>query len=806
MAKRSKAGPALIVSSMPNARLPRACLPAVRRPVDKVSYGGQGSSVGQAKISWSVKLVLGWVVGAAIIAAAGSTTAVTSLGGNSAGVATIPFGVSAGPADGQGIENLTIFNGLYPRVFFFRQAEGQAAQKSLSYEQWEKTFERLMGIEGKVLDEEVLGRSVRNIDFFTRFKQRHPAQLVLLHFNGNARDPRYEAGRFFAGHWIYFNGAKILSDVPAEQGQTNIHVDNPNLFKLNMGRYLDRNDDIGLCMLDADGKPDWHRSEQVQLVSIDYGKKTIRVRRGCYGTNPNAFPAGGGYAAAHVTEGPWGEKNNLLWYYNYSTCCPRDANGHNCADILVEHLAELFAPEGLLAAFDGLEFDVLKFRCGGGLKGRGADCDADGKADAGFYGGINAYGIGVVEFCRQLREWLGEDRLILADGASANNQRAFGILNGIESEGWPNLSDYQIHDWSGGLNRHFFWDKNARPPVFNYINHKFNMPTGKPGVVKQADVPFNIHRLVFAVGVFTNSAICYSYPPANDPGGLFGIWDEFRMGTAECLGWLGKPLGPAVRIATLQPDLLEGKGSPIDRDLMVRFNGTDVRFEREQSSLKVTAVDSKALEIRFRLNNVPCSGPDLFVLVTVRADSMQGYPSEVARLMYVAAGLQGQQVSENHALIGGFDKNLPYANLGPPISVQLVRGFMTWVNGSDFDSGFYFYDIGSNAVDLEFVVEGSEPVWISRIQAYSHPDVMYREFEHGLVVANPSPRPYVFDLDKLFPGQTFKRIQGSSTQDTVANNGLAVEGKLSLGPKEGLFLIRDCSIEKTIGHLDRKKP
>jgi hypothetical protein len=477
--------------------------------------------------------------------------------------------------------------------------------------------------------------------------------------------------------------------------------------------------------------------------------------------------------------GPWGEKNNLLWYYNYSTFCPRDANGRNCADILVEHLAGLFAPDGVLAAFDGLEFDVLKFRCGGGLKGRGADCDADGKADAGFYGGINAYGIGVVEFCRQLRQWLGEDRLILADGASENNQRAFGILNGIESEGWPHLSDYQIHDWSGGLNRHFFWDKNARPPVFNYINHKFNMPTDKPGVVKQADVPFNIHRLVFAVGVFTNSAICYSYPPRDDPNSLLGVWDEFRMGTAECLGWLGKPLGPAVRIAPRQPDLLEGKGSPIDRDLLNRFSGAAVRFEREQSGLKVTAVDSKASEIRFRLINVPCSGPDLFVLATVRADSMQGYPSEVARLMYVATGLQGQQVNENNR-------------------------FMTWINGSDFDSGFYFSDIGSNQVDLEFVVEGSEPIWISRIQAYFHPDVMYREFEHGLVVANPSPRPYVFDLDKLFLGHTFKRIQGSITQDTVANDGLAVEGKLSLGPKEGLFLIRDCSVKKTIGHFDGK--
>jgi len=183
-------------------------------------------------------------------------------------VSTISFLVCSANPDPDPAK-LKILDNEYPRVFFFRQSEGVAAQKNVSYEDWEKTFERLMGIEGKVLDEEIIGRSIRNIDFFTRFKERHSEQLVLLHFNGNARDPLYESDRFFAGHWLYFNGAKILSDVPAEQGETDIHVENPNLFKVNMGRYRDRNEDIGLCMLDADGKPNWNQSEQVQLISID---------------------------------------------------------------------------------------------------------------------------------------------------------------------------------------------------------------------------------------------------------------------------------------------------------------------------------------------------------------------------------------------------------------------------------------------------------------------------------------------------------------------------------------------------------
>jgi hypothetical protein len=74
--------------------------------------------------------------------------------------------------------------------------------------------------------------------------------------------------------------------------------------------------------------------------------------------------------------------------------------------------------------------------------------------------------------------------------------------------------------------------------------------------------------------------------------------------------------------------------------------------------------------------------------------------------------------------------------------------------------------------------------------AYAHPDVIYREFENGLVLANPAPHPYTFELDKLFPGQRFRRLQASSTQDTISNDGSIVSDRLTLEPKEGLFLTK----------------
>ncbi|MBN1421540.1 MAG: hypothetical protein JXP34_22395 [Planctomycetes bacterium] len=632
------------------------------------------------------------------------------------------------------LDRLRILRAGYPRAFFFRSAEAVARDPKVSYEAYRETFSRLMGIEGKVLDEEIPGTSARNIDIFTRFKREHPEQLVLLHFNGNARDPRFDGGEFFAGHWLYYNGARILSEVPAEEGETEIRVEHANLFRTGIGRYADANEDVGICRLDAAGRPDWRESEQVRLVSVDPKGRRIRVRRGCYGTKPLAFAAGRAYAAAHAHEGPWGRRSNLLWFYNYSTRCPRDAKGRGCAEILVEDLARRFAPGGALECFDGLEFDVLAWtRSGRGV--RNIDCDADGKPDGGMFDGANTYGAGVIEFCRALRERLGDRRLILADGMGIHNQRAFRILNGIESEGWPTLSDWEVRDWSGGLNRHFYWQANAHAPALSYINHKYVTRGEAPGQMRRPDVPWSIHRLVFAAAVFTDAAVCYSYTPPKAPGERIGIWDELWMGTERRLAWLGMPLAPPVRLAERTPDLLGGRGAE-----------------------KLVPQDASG-ETRFILRGIPCEGPDLFVSITARGEPFAWAPREAARLMWVGPA-------------------------GDPASRR-----MTWVGPADFSSGFTFSEIQGKTVDLLISVEGIEKVSISRIAAHAHPDAIARVFEHGIVLANPSPRPYRFDLRALAPGRSFRRIRGRPEQDAGTNDGSPAGAEITLAPKDAIFLV-----------------
>jgi hypothetical protein len=636
---------------------------------------------------------------------------------------------------------LDILNSGYPRAFFFRTTETHAASPNVTYDRWEGAYSRLQGVMGKALDEEIVGREKRNPEFYTRFKADHPEQVVLLHFNGNARDPRYEIDKFFAGHWLYEEAAEILSDVPAETGETEIRVSNTEHFKTGIGRFNNSSTDVGLFSV-KDGKHDWETGEQVELISVDHENKTIRVKRGCYGTVPRAFSARDSRAAAHVSEGPWAKDNPMLWVYNFSTKCPRDSKGRNCADALTDDLTGKFLPGGKLAAFDGLQFDVA-------VDANEGDMDGDGKADDGLFDGVNTYGVGLVEFYKKLRAALGDDRLILADGVSRINQRGFGVINGIESEGWPHHPDLMIQGWSGGMNRHMFWNREAHAPVFNYINHRFTDNSGTTVKEKYLPTrPFSIHRLVFAAAQFMDAPICYSSFPEPEPGELCGIWDELKKGVENELGWLGMPEGPAVHLAKETSDLLKESGW----NRLVSQDGKQV--------LKQTI-------------SLPEQGTDLLITIRASADPLKGHPESYARVMDITLEEDGLDPST------------------PPSGWERLARPMSWVNGEEFESIAYFRGVTNGQAVITVEIQGSEPATIHSMTAHAAPDSMARIFEHGLVLANPSNTESVaFDLSRLAPGRSYRRLQGASMQDIQTNSGQPVGATVTLGPLDGLFLVR----------------
>ncbi len=680
---------------------------------------------------------------------------------------------TCGGAERLPLSQRTVFSGNHPRSVFFRSME-RATNRP--YEDWEKSFDSLMGFIGQALPDQ-LSDHVDGIPpsvaaYYRRFKARHPEQVVLVHVNGLSQGPNLRTMHDFPGHWLYFEGARILGDVPATTGKATLQVSNPKLFTLQAGFQRNRPDHIGLCALDASGKPDWRHAEYVRLVAIDPGAATITVARAQFGSQPIALRAGQGYAAAIVTHGPWNrDQGELEWHYNFSTACPRDSRGRNAADMYVEYFTQALGPGGSLENLDGVAFDVMYLTpqiLGGQSRFRKPDFNGDGQGKDADQD--TTYEAGENEFYRQLRQALGRDIILTSDVQETDNQRALGILNGGESENWLTHSDPLTQHWSSGINRNLFWEERALPPTFNYLNHKFsppNVPLRNPGKEPFQPIPFNQHRLKIAAAVLSG-AVVTSNRPATD---AYGIWDELVQGRDRKAGWLGRFAGPMHRLASRAPPLLPADWATPE-GLIAHLAGEKVRFTRDGLAVRIDATEGH--EVRFELRGIPLHGSDLTIMAQVRAAPRPGFPPEHARLLFASAGVKGMPVPDRRRT------QLKEDN----------RDFAL-VDGQPFLTVFSFTKLKGGSVDVEISLESSEPLWLESVTAYAAPDVMYREFEHGAVLANPGPHPATLNLAELLPGRRYRRIAGTERQDPSTNNGQPVGGTIELPASDALFLVRE---------------
>jgi len=284
-----------------------------------------------------------------------------------------------------------------------------------------------------------------------------------------------------------------------------------------------------------------------------------------------------------------------------------------------------------------------------------------------------------------------------------------------------------------------FWAANAHPPVFNYVNHKV-----EPG---DTPPPINIDRLKFAGAMFTGAVLALNHRPQAEPGEPEGIWDEWWKGREKQLGWLGRPLGPAEHLAAWTPNI-----APAD----LQPEGEGLEIERTENTWKIQPREPVA-QFRFRLRGLKVESPDLVLSVEAKRDPLPGYPPEIPGLFSARR-------------------------------VGASQSYTAWLGTEWFTSWYYFPDVPSGAVEVEFTVEGSSPVYLRQIAAYNHPEAMFRRYERGIVLANPSPRPYTFDLSSIAPGVAYRRLPGSSRQDPETNDGADVGEQVAVPPKDALFL------------------
>ena len=684
-----------------------------------------------------------------------------------------------GEAQAVPLSGLEVFERDYPRSFFFvSQIERDVVSGTTSYEEWRDRHLPFNGILSKVLSEERAYSETDNLPVLRRYKAENPGKLLLLYYNGRGRGATSHAG-FFAGHWLYYGGTKLTR--AASASGTVLHVGQTSAFS--MGRYGGSlPDDVVISSVGPGGKPDWRRVEYARLKKINPKKGTITVQRGAYDTRPLSAPKGA-YVAAHVMSGayPAGSVEAPFWSYNYSTVCPRDADGRTGAEAFAAYLAGKLGPGGRLEAFDGITFDAFDF-VPEGRPAEAIDANGDGRGDGALFGGVNAYGLGTSRFAALLRERL-PGKVILADCTFPDTlQRSFGQLNGVESEGYPDLFDVDLDNTSKATNVFGFWKENSASPSLNYVNFKYrqsNPPKDRNTFQEpnlSEDESYRKLRLALASAQFSDAAFTHTLewaPPQTlwvQGNTQVRVFDELWRGTDQEPNWLGQPKGPAVSLAAEAPDLLDGQGTSWPSAFVGRFEGAGVAFERSAGPpasmvVKATSTNTSLPVLKrtmiFALPGIQVPGEDLFVSLRLSANPLKGYPTSVARRVSVTASRGTQK-----------------------------RGSFTWAGGEPFTATFYFRNIGPGPVDLGFTAEGDAPVRFFGLTARSAADAAYREFENGVVFVNNSTRPHTFEVGQLFPEGSFRRIQGSDNQDPATNDGQLLGATLTLGPKDALFAAR----------------
>lgn len=656
-----------------------------------------------------------------------------------------PVARASAVGDGSSLSGLEILRNEFPKTLLFRVVE---RVNDVSYEEWAKEMLPYGGFIGKAQNEIIPGRRMLAA-WYTRFKKENPGKMGLIHFLLGSRNIESFDGRYSAPHWIHYAGTKGLSDVAGSKQATSIRVEDA----ARLARFASAKPTISICDLGGDGEPDWTACETAELVEARRGSDRIVVERGTYGSPLKSFRAGRTYVAVRAWSDSHKKQSGTtrLWNYNFSSNAPTDASGLTAGEVLARELGSKFAPGGELFPLDGIAFDVFGSAPPRRL-GNGADLNGDGEPDS-EQQAREAYSLGVYRFATLLREALGPDKIIIGEGWGERHQHNFGILNGMESEGWPRgHADLTMFDWSGGINRHFFWLANAYPKNrFNYFTYKYRIKKVFRGV------PFSINRLFMAGAQFADAAVSQAHiaRSRSEAAGLdFTFLDEAVKGVDDKPRWLGQPTSAPIRLAKRSPDLLSNR--PDEDRAPVAVAGTAGARDGKDSRFQ-----SNSSRVVFRLPKVRIGDGDLTVFMTVRGEPRQGRPAGEGRYMTVRA---------------------VDASTG-----DLLQRYYNYINERDFEFSYMTRDVGGRDVAFEITIAGGEPVWVSGVSAHAAPDAMYRTFQNGIVIANPGAASYEFDLAELSPDIRYRRITGRELQDPKVNNGQNIDGPIVL-TKDALFL------------------
>jgi hypothetical protein len=414
--------------------------------------------------------------------------------------------------------------------------------------------------------------------------------------------------------------------------------------------------------------------------------------------------AAGRTYVAPMAAGVWG--GSPMGFYNLSSACPKDRQGHDAADVFSGEIAEWFAPGGPLEHLNGIAGDVNYWV----PSEQNWDVNNDGQPDGGIVNGVNLWRLGDYKFLSEVRRAVGEGRLISSDGEFPGNQQEVGVMDGIESEGLVEPSD-GFRGISRTINTHLYWLENTpRPHDFRYVVLKLENPAD----AKRGD---QLRRL--AIG----TACCLGARTTAIPAGLLPP-------AFAAPGSLGVPVGPMLRPVRDTPDLLHGAG------LAAPLVAQGCTLTRAADRIEISPGAGSGPMV-VTLKNLAVPAGDLTVFAEMQAlDPMEGFGADtfVPRRVDVA-----------------FSKLPNYGEGRYDSYYSSLYGFI----GTHRRSVMAFYlrrpQLPTQTLDVSFTIEGRGRACLYGLTAYGGADTLVRAFTHGVVAVNPSLQPLTISLRGAAP-------------------------------------------------------
>ncbi|MCC4211998.1 hypothetical protein [Leeuwenhoekiella parthenopeia] len=653
------------------------------------------------------------------------------------------------------LEDKEVFELGFPKTLSFRNDKWLLTS---NYEQWEKGHIQTNGITKKYLQEETNMPPIA-AQWASNYVQDHPEKLMLVHLNGEARSVNDKAtfNKYFPGHWVYEKGSELKEDI--QKNQKTILLDDASPFSLKAYQVHGHNTtiafrphDILLVKIDQEGNRIWDDYEFATLEAVDYQTNAIVIKRGQHGTKARSFSKSNTYIAP-VAGDIWG--GNLMFYYNLSSACPLDHNGQTAADVFLCEMKEWFGKGGQLENIDGIGFDVNYFK----VKHKTWDCNNDGIIDNGLINGKNIWQEGDLHFLENIRKTFGPEFIITADGWNDGMQRAVGILNGMESEGLCRWND-GFRQISRTINQHMYWNiHNSAAYKFSYITSKLRNPND----ILMAD---QLRRL--GLGISSCLGVTYS-PSANlkIPETVGGILNQPN--------WLGQPTGPMRYVLDNKIDLLEDSGVTMSNAIIKRFDLEKTTYKTDNGQLFLKGTDlNHRKDMVLKGPEIKAYSGDLLILLEAKAvDGLLDVDAESLVPRKINIRLEGLPKYPEEPM----NSHLLYNDLSGFMGVKGYTPLM-----------YYFRNVGNTNLQLIFEVEEQGEFVIKNLQIFNSSCLITREFQNGLVIANPSLQPINLNSNQIFSDQ-FK-YQGLEIPNKIETLKTNADIPINIPALDALFIIK----------------